>query len=329
MDASTSSRSAGRLLLCELPNSEGNDDIMIATMLRLISVAVISMSCVSGTPLSAGDQVNFEPVLGFLKLPDGMVLGNCSAVAVDSRGEIYVYHRGTHPILCFDADGNYLRSWGDDVIGMAHGLRVDRDDNVWVTDVGRHRVLKFDRQGKLLLALGNGTAGIERDQFDKPTDMAFGPAGEIYVTDGYGNTRVMKFAADGTWIKSWGTPGKAPGEFNTPHCIVIDGKGRLLVGDRENDRIQVYDQEGTLLAVWNGFAPYGLTLDAAGRLFVTDGRANKVLLLDDAGKIQQSWGRKGSAAGEFQLPHMLAFDAAGNLLIAEVDNKRLQKFVRK
>lgn len=277
----------------------------------------------------AAGTADFQPVTDFLKLPDGWTLGKCSAVAVNRKGEIHLFHRGQHPILCFDAQGNYLRSWGDEVIGIAHGLRVDRDDNVWATDIGSHRVFKFDSTGKLLLALGTGKPGTEIDQFNKPTDVAFGPDGEFFVSDGYGNSRVMKFAPNGKFIKSWGAPGKGPGEFHLPHAIVVDARGRVLVGDRENDRIQIFDREGQWLETWDGFAPYGLAFDKEGILFVADARANQVLRLDASGKVARRWGREGRAPGEFDVPHMLSFDPRGNLYVAEVDGRRLQKFVCK
>ena len=280
-------------------------------------------------PARADDAIDFRPTTEFLKLPEGWTLGACSAVAVSRKGEIYLFHRGKHPLICFDADGKYLRSWGDDLIKSAHGLRVDRDDNVWATDIGSHRVYKFDPTGKLLLALGTGKPGVEDDQFNKPTDVAFGPEGEFYVSDGYGNSRVMKFAPDGKLLKTWGTKGKAPGEFNLPHAIVVDAKGRVLVGDRENNRIQIFDRDGKLLETWTGFAPYGLALNNEGVLFVATGRENDILCLDSSGKVSRRWGRKGTAAGEFDLPHMLSFDAKGNLYVAEVGGLRLQKLVKK
>jgi sugar lactone lactonase YvrE len=270
----------------------------------------------------------FEPQTDFVKLPDGMTLGSCSAVSINEQGEIFLFHRGKHPILCLDAAGKLLRSWGDDEIQTAHGLRIDRDGNLWATDMGAHRVLKFSPRGKLLLALGTGKAGTGDDQFDRPTDVAFGAGGEVYVSDGYGNSRVLKFTPEGRLIKSWGKLGKAPGEFRLPHSILVDTRGRILVGDRENDRIQLFDEEGKLLEIWDGFAPYGMTFDHAGTLFVADARAQKILRLDARGRVQQSWGGKGTAPGEFDLPHMLAFDAAGNLFVAEVAGKRLQKLVR-
>lgn len=296
---------------------------------RVILFVVVSIGGGALCEMPVAVAIDFEPVTDFLKVPQGWTLGPCSAVAFSGKGEIYLFHRGPHPILCFDADGKYLRSWGDDVIQTAHGLRIDRDDNVWVTDIGQHRVFKFDSSGKLLLSLGNGKPGTGLDQFDRPTDIAFGPQGEIFVSDGYGNSRVMKFSPSGGFITAWGKPGSAPGEFKLPHAIVLDSPGRVLVGDRENSRVQVFDQDGKLLDVWEGFAPFGLAFDKEGVLFVADGLANKVLYLDGAGKVQRSFGQKGKLPGEFDLPHMLAVDAKGNLFVTEINGKRVQKFVRK
>ncbi len=296
-----------------------------AWVLCLVAYVLASLA---PSPLVAADIV-YEPAGKFPQLQAEYPLGRCSAVAVNSKGEIYLFHRGKQPIICVTPDGNYLRSWGDDHITTPHGVRVDRQDNVWVTDMGRHRVLKFDPAGKLLLALGTGQRGTGIDQFDRPTDVAFGPDDSIYVTDGYGNSRVVHFAANGRYLKSWGTPGKQPGEFHLPHAILVDSKQRLLVGDRENNRIQIFDFEGKLLDHWDGYAPYGLAMNKAGEIFVADARASQILRLDSAGKVVQRWGQMGTAPGEFDTPHMLAFDSADNLYIAEVGNSRFQKFLKK
>ena len=132
------------------------------------------VAALSAGSMLADDPVALEPVKEFLKLPAEYSLGPCSAVATNSKGELLLFHRGKHPILCVDADGKLLRSWGDEFIGKAHGLRVDRQDNVWVTDIARHRVMKFDPAGKLLLSLGTGKPGTGTDEFDQPTDIAFG-----------------------------------------------------------------------------------------------------------------------------------------------------------
>jgi DNA-binding beta-propeller fold protein YncE len=230
-----------------------------------------------------------QPQRQFLQLPEGFALGPCSAVAVNSKNEVYVFHRGPRPILCFDSHGKFLRAWGDDLIKMAHGLRVDDEDNVWATDIGGHRAFKFDAKCKVLLSLGTGEPGVGKDQFNKPTDIGFGSKGEFYISDGYGNSRVMKFDAAGKFLKTWGEAGSEPGQFHLPHCIAVGPDGRL---------------------------------------FVADGRAAQVLLLDDKGKVRKRWGQPGEDVGEFQMPHMLAFDTDGNIYVADVDGRRLQKFAR-
>ena len=277
----------------------------------------------------ATEPLAFEPVPGFFKLPDTITLGACSGVAVNSQGDIYLFHRGKQPIIQLDRKGRFVRAWGDDVIDMAHGLRIDREGNVWVTDIGNHQVLKFSREGKLLLSLGKaGQAGLGTDEFDKPTDVAFGSRGEIYVSDGYGNSRVTKFTPNGGYLTSWGEPGDGPSQFDTPHTIVVDRQERVVVGDRENDRIQVFDGNGKLIEIWNGFAPFGLAYDAHGTLFVADGRAHKILQLDSKGEVVASFGEEGAAPGQFQLPHMLAADSDGNLYVGEIQSQRFQKLAR-
>lgn len=278
----------------------------------------------------AAEPVGLRVDPAFVKLPDSVTLGACSGVAVNSKGQVYLFHRGKQPIICLDSNGKFLRSWGDTTIGTAHGLRIDRDDSVWVTDIGKHQVLKFSPAGKLLLALGKaGTPGDGIDEFDQPTDVAFGLKGEIYVSDGYGNNRIVVLTPNGGFLTQWGEAGEGPGQFNLPHTIVVDRRnGHVVVGDRENDRVQVFESGGKLVAVWSGFAPYGLAYDRHGHLFVADGRANKVLQLDDQGEVVGSWGEEGAEPGQFQMPHMLAVDARGNLYVSEIKGERFQKLVR-
>ncbi len=299
---------------------------------RTLAAVVLILFLPAALPptVSAGDKLEFQAVTNFLKVPPSVTLGRCSAVDIDSKGNIYLFHRAKPPILCFDSNGNFLRSWGDKLIHTAHGLRIDAAGNVWATDIGHHLVLKFDSKGKLLLALGQtDKPGLGNDQFNKPTDVAFAANGDVFVSDGYGNSRVMKFTATGKFIKTWGTPGKGDGQFDLPHSIVVDSKGRVLVGDRENDRVQIFDTDGKLLTIWPGFAPYGLELDKNGELFVADGRASQILHVNSSGKVAGRWGKKGKGPGEYNLPHMLAADGSGNLLVTEIGNMRLQKLVRK
>jgi len=285
-----------------------------------------------GPALAAEPQpkgaVVFTPAADFPLVAEKIALGACAATAVDTHGRIYLFHRGEKPILQLDAQGKLLRGWGEGEIKAAHGLRVDADDNVWVTDMNGHRVLKYSPLGELLLSLGTGEPGDGDDQFNKPTDIGFGAAGEFFISDGYGNSRVLRFSSRGKLLQQWGSAGDQPGEFHLPHSLVVDAAGRVLVGDRENDRIQVFTNRGKLIEVWNGFAPYGMAIDSQQNLFVADGRANQVLRLNSRGKVVQRYGEKGDGPGQFLMPHMLAFDAQDNLLIAEVQGKRLQKLIR-
>jgi DNA-binding beta-propeller fold protein YncE len=303
---------------------------------RLISLLCLGLLAMLLTNSShagdgpAGPFPDYRPVSGWPKLPDDVKLGPVSAVATDSSDHVFVFHRGKRPVLVFDREGKFLRSWGDDYIKTAHGLRIDHDNNVWVTDIGNHQVLKFDAEGKLLLALGKkGEPGDGPDRFDRPTDVAVAPGGEFYVSDGYGNSRVLKFSREGKLLTQWGKKGKGEGEFNLPHAICLDAKGRVYVGDRENNRVQVFDAGGKFLAQWKeSGAPYGLFL-ADDRLFVADGRAGWVKVLDLDGKPLGRWGEKGTGPGQFSMPHMLCVDSRGAVYVAEVDGRRVQKFMAK
>ncbi len=276
-----------------------------------------------------GFEWSFMPVSDWPQPVENLVLGQVSGVAHDSRGMTYVFHRGDHPILCFDNDGKLLRYWGDGVIGKAHGLRIDKQGDVWVTDVGRHVVHQFSPQGILKRTLGTlDEPGTDTRHFDQPADVAFGPQGEILVADGYGNSRVMKFDSSGTFLKQWGSAGDQDGQFNLPHSIVVNAKNQVLVGDRENDRIQIFDLDGRLLQIWKGFAPFGIAVATTGEVFVADGRAHAILRIGEQGDVVESWGTQGDAPGQFQLPHMLSIDQTGNLYVAEVLGKRAQKLKR-
>ena len=172
--------------------------------------------------------------------------------------------------------------------------------------------------------------GAGRDRFNQPTDIAIAPSAEFFVADGYGNSRVMQFSKDGRYLKEWGTEGKGEGQFDLPHAIVLDQDGRIYVGDRENDRVQVFDSQGKFLAQWmEGRAPYGLFLTADRCLFVADGRASRVTVFERNGKALQHWGEPGSRLGQFQMPDAVCVDSHGDVYVGEADGERLQKFTAK
>jgi DNA-binding beta-propeller fold protein YncE len=186
-------------------------------------------------------------------MPKGWKMGRVSAVSVSASGEVYVFHRGpsADPVLIFDAQGRYLRSWGRGAFAVPHGMRIDRAGNVWTTDVGSHLVQKFTPDGRPLLTLGKkAQPGNTRDMFNKPTDIAFASNGDFYVADGYGNRRIMKFSSAGKLLFEFGKPGTGPGEFNVPHSIALDSAGNVYVSDRENNRIQIFSRDGKFLRQW-------------------------------------------------------------------------------
>lgn len=301
---------------------------MLLTVMTLAgSVAMTTRS--ADTPARAG-LADYQAITGWPKLPADAKFGGVAAVATDSSDNVYVFHRGKKPIMVFDRDGKYLRSWGDDLVKTAHGLRVDHENHVWITDIGNHLVRKFNAEGKLLLTLGKkDQPGDSPDQFNKPTDVAVTPAGDFYVSDGYGNSRVVKFAKDGKYLKEWGKKGKGEGEFNLPHVVCLDDQGRVYVGDRENDRVQVFDPDGKFLSQWKkSGAPFGLFLGKE-RAWVADGRANSVNILNLKGEPVGRFGAKGKEAGQLTLPHWICVDSKGAAYVAEVSGQRVQKFVIK
>ena len=199
-------------------------------------------------------------------MPAGWKFGRVSSVAVDQQGEVYAFHRGpkADPIVVFDPKGKYLRSWGKGMFGNPHGMRVDAQGKVWITDNGDHQVMRFTRDGKRELVLGiKGKAATDEKTFNRPTDIAFTRDGKyVYVSDGYGNARVMKFTYDGQFVTTWGKHGTGPSEFNTVHSVGVDSKGRVFVSDRENNRIQIFDENGKFLKMWTH-------LGATQNLFIT------------------------------------------------------------
>jgi DNA-binding beta-propeller fold protein YncE len=304
-------------------------------MLKRLVTFVACLLFVSGVALWAHSANRgarapmYEPVPRWLQLPPGFQFGVATAVATDKEGNLFVFHRGKRPIAVFDSQGTFLRSWGDGEVKTAHGLRIDHEGNVWTTDLGTHQVIKYDPTGKVLLRLGEkNQAGETPGQFNKPADVAIARSGDIYVADGYGNSRVVKFSRDGKFVKAWGKKGKQVGEFDLVHAIVLDARGRVYVGDRENNRIQVFDADGQFLAQWrDSGAPYGLFLQDGPRMLVADGRGNEVRILDGDGRLASRFGTKGSAAGQFLMPHGICADSRGAVYVAEGDGKRIQKFV--
>jgi DNA-binding beta-propeller fold protein YncE len=303
--------------------------------------ALLLMSSFVFAPAAAqgisAPPLDYVPVPGGFTLPAGMNFGSVSGVAVGSNGHIFVLHRGASPLLEFDADGQFVRGLGEGLFDRPHGLRVDAEDNIWVTDVGSHYVVKFSPEGRILLVLGvKGNPGEWHPYrhlplFNEPSDVAVGPRGDIYVSQGHGkaDSRILKFDRDGNFIRAWGKKGKGPGEFDIPHSIVIDKAGLLYVTDRVNQRIQVFDADGNFVRerAYPG-TPCGLFITPDQHIWMAHGHAGQVLKLDLEGNILGVMGRQGKALGQFGEAHNIAVTARDEILVADTLNWRLQKFVR-
>lgn len=297
----------------------------------LLITLVAPSAIAAGIKTADAPELNYELVSDWPQLPEGWNFGPTTGVGVDSKNNVYVYHRGPHPIMCFSADGTFLRSWGDGIISGPHGLAVDRDDNVWVTDIGAHTVVKFTPKGRVLMVLGQkGTATETETTFNMPTHVAFGPSDEIYVSDGYGNSRIVKFSSDGRYLTAWGKKGKAAGEFDAPHSLAIDAQGQVYVGDRENYRVQIFDPNGKFISEWTHLgSPWGLYLGSDGYLYMSDGYNDRVSKLNLQGQLLGTFGKQGRAPGELYFAHHISLGKNGEIYVAEVQNWRVSKFVPK
>ena len=266
-------------------------------------------------------------------LPEGWEFGWVPAVAVDSQDRVYVYSRSEHPMVVFDRDGNFIDAWGDDILKDAHGIFIDADDNIYCTERDTHVVRKFTTAGELLMTLGTpDEPGAEGEPFNKPTDFALGPDGEMYISDGYGNARVHKYSPDGELIKSWGQPGTGPGEFDLPHCVRVDPRNRLMVADRENNRIQFFTLDGEYIEEWGDLLqPDTIYIDEDDLVYIAElGQRISIMTLD--GEVISQWGSEpgSSVPGEFMAcPHGIWLDSHGDIYVGEVQaDARLQKFIR-
>jgi DNA-binding beta-propeller fold protein YncE len=271
--------------------------------------------------------------------PNGWSFVEATAVAVDSRDNVFVYNRGAHPVIVFDQHGTFLRSWGEGMTSRAHGITIGPDDSVWLTDDGNHTIRHFTADGRLLMAIGDPdkpTAAHGGKPFNRPTHVALCPhTGDVYISDGYGNSRVHKYDPKGRLLFSWGDPGTDPGCFNIPHNIATDAAGLVYVADRENSRIQVFDSKGRYQYQLNNMhRPCGIYIDRAndGRIFVgeapTDLPVNvavpnigaRVSILTLKGDVLARVGGRfaGEGLGEFVAPHGVAMDSRGDFYVAEV-----------
>ena len=283
-------------------------------------------------------KFTYEVAEAWGKLPDGWTYKEVAAVGVDRRDQVYLFTRGEHPVIVFDREGNFLRSWGEGVFKRAHGVTIGPDDTIYLTDDGDHTVRKCTLDGKVLLTLGipGKPAPYQGGEpFNRCTHVALSPKNEIYVSDGYGNSRVHKYSPEGKLLFSWGEPGTDPGQFNIVHNIVSDRDGFVYVADRENHRIQVFDGNGKFIDQWhNMHRPCALYMDSGREPLCYLGELGpsmavnkdcpnlgpRLSILSKEGKILARLGdiRPGEAPGQFIAPHGLALDSRGDLYVGEV-----------
>jgi DNA-binding beta-propeller fold protein YncE len=306
--------------------------------------------------MAAQPTVSYQVITDWEQLPAGRTHHDCVGVGVDSSDNVYLLTRATAQLLVYARDGAFLRSWGDGFFTeRTHGLTVGPDDRIWVVDEGVNCVYQFSTMGDLLLTFGTegigkkgpaSTTGYDGASlasitggppFNRPTNLAIAPSGDLYITDGYGNCKVHRYTAGGGLIQSWGEPGTGPGQFNLVHGVAVAADGRVLVADRENDRIQIFSPDGQFVTEWTDVQrPTNLAIDRDGRVYVSElwwrvgqrsprhgeitvDQPGRVSIFDDDGTLLHRWGSADrTAPGQFVAPHDICVDSHGDLYVAEV-----------
>jgi len=318
---------------------------------------------------SAVPEIPYDSAPNLLKMPDDIYLGEVLGVSTNSKGHIFVYTRtgsanvttGTNRVFVrsssrlfeFDQNGKYLGEIGQGLYGFvqAHAVRVDPQDNVWVVDEGSNMVIKFDPEGHVLMTLGRkpealdnpartepppapgSGAGVPGDNFNGPSDVAWDAAGDIFVADGSRNSRIAKFDKNGVFIKSWGTRGTAPGQFNVPHSIIVDAKENIYVADRGNKRIQVFDTDGNPKAQYTNIgSPWELCITSGPHqyLYSSDSNTNDfdsatIYKMELDGTVLGKFGAGGKQVKEFGTIHQMDCRKDNELYVGEITNWRVQK----
>ncbi len=307
-------------------------------------------------------EFRYKVVDNWAKRPRAWPFTDVVGVGIDSRDRVYVFNRGPHPVMVFDKEGNFIRSWGEGIFIRPHGVFIDPDDAIWCTDDNGHTVRKFDTSGNLLLTIGypggpivdaydwnkhSDTGYDGRDfhtvkraglPFNRPTKAVIASSGDLFVSDGYGNARVHKFSKDGRLLHSWGEPGSGPGQFAIPHSVAVDKQDRIYVADRENRRIQVFNDEGALITTWDGLErPDDIIIVDDQYMFVAE-LLHRVSIWTLDGTLLTHWGdaQASNDAGLFISPHAIAVDSRGVLYVGEVcdtngrydrGSRAIQKFI--
>jgi len=285
-------------------------------------------------------EYKYERVEGWAKIPPYFTLIDPVDVATDSEDRVFVFCRGNHPVLIFDRNGNFISCWGEGHFRYPHGIFVGPDDSVYLIDSQTHTVEKFTLSGELILRLGVRNCAEPTHHhapFNMPTGLALGPSGEMFVSDGYGNSLVHKFSPDGKLIKTWGEYGSGHGQFITVHNIGVDRHGTVYVCDRHNDRIQTFTSDGEYITSWADFHwPMDVYIDQKNDIVyvveaqLTGPNQPKISIRDLNGNILSAWeGRESEGKGVLDVGHGIWVDSHGDIYESEIDNThRIQKFAK-
>jgi hypothetical protein len=284
--------------------------------------------------------------------PENCEWGQMPGVAVDAQDQVWIYTRTKPPIQVYTPDGRLIRTWDHEYIQVAHQIKFDHEGNVWLADVGSHTVMQFTPEGKILRVLGTpGEPGCDATHFNKPADMEITPEGDVFVADGYGNSRVVHFDKDGTFVNEWGRLGTGPGEFSIVHAICRDSAGRLYVADRNNARVQVFEPSGTFVTQWQDLlVPWSFWVSKSDEIWICGSspmgwrkedqvlgcppKDQLVMKFNTDGKLLQHWTFPKAAdgeekPGELNWVHGIALDSKGNVYLGDIIGKRVQRFIKK
>ena len=356
--------------------------------MKHILVASFMLLSLPAFAQQSAPQIPYKSVPNLLKLPFDLNMGEAAGVALNSKGHIFVFHRGgssqgpafantAAQLWEFGPDGRFVREIGKNLYAwsFAHAVRIDKDDNIWAIDKGSDMIIKFNPEGRVVMVIGRKPEASDADakahervnpplppqngRFRQPTDVTWDPAGDIFITDGYINSRVAKLSKNGDWIKSWGEPGKGPGQFNLVHSIASDAAGNIFVADRNNRRIQVFDSDGKFLRIMTidippdpdaqpaigdkpnltnylqsggtmtPGAPWALCITPAPNqvLYVADAFPGRIYKLTLDGKVLGMLGRAGKQPKQFGWVHEIACPNENTLYVAEILNWRVQKLI--
>jgi sugar lactone lactonase YvrE len=298
--------------------------------MKLAVGTLVAIALVAGAfAQSTTDGKKWEVLPSWGQLPAGSNWGAASQVSTTPEGQIVVFRRMVPSFFVLNPDGSFVKSWGDTPYRLAHGIRIDKDGFIWVTDNTDNLIQKFSADGKLLMTVGKkGVTGdnASQDAFDGPADVFVAANGDFFVADGYRNSRVVQFSRDGKFIRIiGGTKGTEPGQFNLPHAVVLDSKGRIIVADAENSRIQVFDPNGKFLEEWNDFIakPRGaMYITADDTLYVSHVDAEAISILKN-GKVVEVIRDVGGR------PHGMTLDKQGNIYVSFPLTQGVKKIVRK